>query len=563
MIPSNINREHIVKAIRQIDSQGVPPRRKSNTFSLVFNRKPYPPKYVVSLSNVFANGTEHPPSEFNGGDETNSFLSNRGFKIVKKVTQKGAVKPKAPKKITPKKDGKRHDQRCPECKKAIVKMLSKIYGQAESNYRFEASANIEGYRGTSFYDRLKKIFSVLQNHRGHQILVKTKNLPRCDFFVPNPGFIVEFDESQHFTFPRKISLQNYPRNFKAGFSIKRWMALCEEIDAQDNDPPFRDEQRAWYDTIRDFLPLHYGLKPTVRLYAGERRWCSLHPKKPGDVALFKNIIAMKQAKARNWVSTVLIQSDENYTNRERFKIMAQVIDRISKETKGDGVLLFPGGWFSAGKRKARTIYKWVEKNVKDTIGKQKRNLIVCVGIDGRETDEWAKDQIGAAVSKKGIIALGRKFFATDREKKYIESAQDHLAKEEGYSRIFKLDGKKYFLCACYDSFGIKKKGIPNFGIDVVLDLVHGFYPKGEENSGDPYFAKHGVAGLSKHWGCPVFGAAVFFNRRIPERWPTGVIWNKGDKNTKKWRYNDNPMKPAAEFEWEIKEGEALVRIYEI
>ena len=312
MIPSNIERRHIIMAIRQIEIKGLPKGRESRKFSLIFDDKPYPPKYTISLANMFANGEELSPSLFNGGDETNSFLSSRGFKVVNKATPKSAAKPITSKKENPAKEWKRHDERCPDCKKAVGKMLREIYGRAESNYRFEASANVEGYSGTSFYNGIKKIFSALQNHRGHKVLVRTKNLPRCDFFVPNQGFIVEFDESQHFTLPRMISLQNYPKNFTAGFSIKRWMALCEEIDSKDNAPPFRDEQRAWYDTLRDFLPLHLGLKPTVRLYAGNRQWCSLDPKNPGDVAVSKKYIEMKQAKAKNWVATVLIQSDKNW-----------------------------------------------------------------------------------------------------------------------------------------------------------------------------------------------------------------------------------------------------------
>jgi hypothetical protein len=34
--------------------------------------------------------------------------------------------------------------------------------------------------------------------------------------------------------------------------------LCEEINAKDNYPPYRDEQRAWYDTLRDFLASDKG-----------------------------------------------------------------------------------------------------------------------------------------------------------------------------------------------------------------------------------------------------------------------------------------------------------------
>jgi len=83
MIPSNIERKHIVKAIREIDSNGIPPKRESKKFLLIFEGKQYPPKYVLSLANKFANREELDPSRFTGGQETNSFLEKLGVDIMK------------------------------------------------------------------------------------------------------------------------------------------------------------------------------------------------------------------------------------------------------------------------------------------------------------------------------------------------------------------------------------------------------------------------------------------------------------------------------------------------
>lgn len=46
------------------------------------------------------------------------------------------------------------------------------------------------------------------------------------------SFILEFDESQHFSRPRLVSLSLYPREFKPGFPISRWKQLCRVIDAK-------------------------------------------------------------------------------------------------------------------------------------------------------------------------------------------------------------------------------------------------------------------------------------------------------------------------------------------
>lgn len=561
MIPSNIEREHIVKAIEEIDSNGVPPRRESRDNHLIFEGKRYPPKYVISLANKFANGRKLESSRFTGGQKTNNFLRRLGFEIVK-ASSRIRHKPKPFQNKTSERAKKKHDERCPECKKTVERMLREIYGNVESNYKFEVSTSPEDYKEDfPFYQNLKEILLGLEKHRGYKDFVRTPTIHRCDFFVPNPGFIVEFDESQHFTFPRKISLQNYPQKLKLGFSLAKWITLCEKINAKDNNPYFRDEQRAWYDTLRDFLPEFKGLGSTVRLYSKKMQWCSFNPENPQDIAKFRELIENRGRKSSSWVATVILQSNGRYSNDERLKVLSQIVDSVAKETDGDGVILFPGGWFGAAKQEARNLYKWMEGNVGDILRKKEGNIIICLGIDGRVT-QFAKDQIGIAISKKGIKAIGRKFHPAPKEKGHVELAKDHLTKEDNKSRVFDLNGRKYFLCACYDSFGIKQKGIPNPGIDVILDLVHHFYKLKKGPSGTSYFARNGLAGASKHWSCLVFGAVVFFNRD-PKNWPSGVYWNQGDKDIKKWRYSDNPLKPKVKFELKIKEGVASVRIYDL
>jgi hypothetical protein len=74
-IPKNIIKDHVIRAIQKIDSKGVPERRESTRFSLSYEGKYYPPKYVISIANIFANGEEYSPSLFSGGDETNKFLN--------------------------------------------------------------------------------------------------------------------------------------------------------------------------------------------------------------------------------------------------------------------------------------------------------------------------------------------------------------------------------------------------------------------------------------------------------------------------------------------------------
>jgi len=563
MIPSNITRHHVLDAIREIDRDGIPPARESRDFQLIFQGRNYPPKYVVSLANRFVNGKELDASEFIT-HEANRFIQRQGFEVVKARRPGQTIKPSSILKRPVSQTNFAHDERCPECKKTIEAMLRKTYGVVKSNYKFEISARIEDYKAFACYLDLQEVFTALQNHRGYQSFVRAMTLPHCDFFIPNPGFVLEFDESQHFTIPRRLSLAHYPDSLKVGFAKESWGRLCEQIQAKDRDPPFRDEQRAWYDTLRDFLPAIKGLHPTVRLYPKEMQWCSLDPKDTNDVQRFRRLIEVRRANPKgDFVATVVLQSNGVATNNtERRKALLEIIEKVVRETDKDGIILFPGGYYSAGKGKADPLFDFVEKQIGEALRKIERDIVVCLGIDGR-VRKYAKDQIAIAVGKNGVRAIGRKFHYAPQERGHIELATNHLSKESGYSRIFDFNGNQYFLAACYDSFGIRQKLIPNPGVDVILDFIHGFHLKGEGGSGDVYFAKHGLAGAAKQWKCPAFGAAVFFNRDIPQNWPSGIYWNQGNRSTRSWRYKDNPVKAARSVSCSIPEGKALIRIYDL
>ena len=86
MIPNNITKEHIKKAIKQIDENGVRKGRHSSTYDLIYEGKTYPPKLVISIANKYANGIELDAGDFLGGKGTFAFelLEKEGFEIVQK-----------------------------------------------------------------------------------------------------------------------------------------------------------------------------------------------------------------------------------------------------------------------------------------------------------------------------------------------------------------------------------------------------------------------------------------------------------------------------------------------
>lgn len=603
MIPKNISRSAVLKAIEEIEKNGVPRGRESRKYNLTYKNRKYPPKYIVSLANKYVNGAEFDSSEFSGGQETNDFLTNLGFSITSlnnnnstnlnihkndkgERNQTNIIKDfinklfsKEKRHNTPSttsnmekeenpiietiKTKKKHDQRCSDCKNIIIEMLRRIYGTVKIDHKIDIPTRIEEYKDQPYYEDLRKIFTSIENYRGKEEFVRIKSLHRCDLFIPNPGFVVEFDESQHFTAARKVSLSNYPAELSLGFDNEKWEQLCGSINAKDNDPHDRDEARAWYDTLRDFLPIIKGFNPTIRFYMGDYKWCSLDPEV--DIEIFKSKFLMsiqecnKNSSVPNFdkltVATAVIQSNGKYSNDDRTKLLKKTIDSLGKEVD---LILLPAGFYST-RKPAKTLYEYAVNNVVKFLQSYSENITVCLGIDGRDSI----DQIALAINKEGIVAIGRKFYPTADEVEYIDKASNYLSLEDGKSRIFEVKGRKLYLAVCYDGLGIRRKSLENPGVDVILDLAHGFNPKGEVNSGEFYFARGAFAGSSKQWNIPTFGSAVFFNRQIPDRWASGVMWSQGDKSIKDWTYQDNTLLPTGKVNVKNKGELAIGRVFKL
>ena len=298
VIPELITKTNIVEALGRIVRDGIPSRRRARGYCLVADGKHFPPKYTIALAHQGATGEFLKPNQFSGGVESNHFLRRRGFSVVPCDCGGSGHSHRAASVSTPS-EGKpptsastRHSERCRACKTRVREFLERIYGTCLPNRRLRWQTSLAAYEGTSIERALRNVAAVLATYRGFSSgdYVRSDVLAPCDFWVPNPGFIVEFDESQHFTGPRKLALCAYADEHPLGFSAQRWIALCDHHDAKDNDPPFRDEQRAWYDTLRDVVPSLKGLQPTVRLYARDLAWCSLDPDRRDDRERFSDVI---------------------------------------------------------------------------------------------------------------------------------------------------------------------------------------------------------------------------------------------------------------------------------
>jgi hypothetical protein len=132
-----------------------------------------------------------------------------------------------------------------------------------------------------------EIVSALSNYR-HQEGFKKSNLPLSfDIVIEKHKLIIEYDENQHFSKAREITLEHYPANIQLHYSLESWLEACKRINAKDNDPIDRDERRAYYDTVRD-IEAHRNGYTLIRIKHREFDW-----EADGAEIYLKNLLAKK------------------------------------------------------------------------------------------------------------------------------------------------------------------------------------------------------------------------------------------------------------------------------
>jgi 5-methylcytosine-specific restriction protein B len=85
-VTNGVTREHVLRALGDIDDGNIPDRSNSTTYDLINNARRYPPKLVLSLAVRHASGEEYDRDDFTGGEQSPAFrlLRNLGFEIVEK-----------------------------------------------------------------------------------------------------------------------------------------------------------------------------------------------------------------------------------------------------------------------------------------------------------------------------------------------------------------------------------------------------------------------------------------------------------------------------------------------
>lgn len=285
---------------------------------------------------------------------------------------------------------------------------------------------------------------------------------------------------------------------------------------------------------------------------------------PGQHSDFvATVILASQLKTQKWG---LKQEKDPALNDMRMAEMKQIIKAIISNTTGDGVILFPGGWFHSGPEPAHSLYQWASDEIVDEIKDNNRKIIITFGIDGAfdrpaEEDPYDKDQIALALDKSGIIAAGRKFFPGQDEGQFISVAKGYLENEAGVPRIFQLNGVRFFLFECNDIkapyHDIERYKNPR--VDVGLNLIHRINEKGQPLSQENNFACIFGARTSYQWSIPVFLSVIFFRNNVPEDWPSGVYCSRATSH--RIGYDEIGLAKDSLERIPLTEGHAEVRVF--
>jgi len=279
-----VRKEHLLRACQLYDEgKDRPSHPAQNTFLLV-NQRRYPAKYIRGLGYQVATSQRlNPSTDYSGGWETVRYFNRLGFDIeyngtlylgeqtLKKENFNRGDRQKRPEPITA-----GRIQKDPQ-KDALRKLLEIQFGKVIREAKFEwLVVPHQGKMDT----RLATIARELASYRGHVNFYSPGQSLSVDYFIPSKKLIIEYDERQHFTIPRAVTLRHYPSDLRFGFDKSLWIYTCESIRAVDQSPYDRDETRAFYDSLRDIVATINGFT-VIRIKEKDQDWTS--PKASGQL----------------------------------------------------------------------------------------------------------------------------------------------------------------------------------------------------------------------------------------------------------------------------------------
>jgi very-short-patch-repair endonuclease len=283
---SQVTLEHVQRACELHDSGAALPQRPARSTFLLLKGRTYPAKFIRGLAYRIATGIELDPArDYAGGLATVRFFERLGLATQRDCpaasVQERMSAPEAPRfpPLPPPSDKQGAPYvasgqnllaaRPKEAQKAaLAKLLCEYFGVVVTEAKFPW---LTVPHPEEMDENIHAIFRALQGIRGYLTFASFGKSLCCDFFLPSQGLIIEYDERQHFTLQRAKALELYPPNLVLGFDREEWLSACRTLQATDPTPPYRDEQRAFYDSLRDILAARNGIR-LIRLRHGAVDW---------------------------------------------------------------------------------------------------------------------------------------------------------------------------------------------------------------------------------------------------------------------------------------------------
>jgi len=263
-----IKREHVLAAVKHY-LRDKPQHSPAKSAFLIHQKRKLPAKFILRLAFKVATGVMVRCGTLTGGRASVRVLQNLGFNtIYEKPLRRNGNRNKV-------KNARRE---------AFKQALMKKWGPVETEHRFPGIQVPDLNNRKSMSVVLKNILKKIEKCRGMTIKGRTGLALAFDLYLPKVRTVIEFDEKQHFTPLRAVALRAYPPGTKVGFDKKRWIRLAEEIRDGDNSPEYRDEQRAFYDAIRDVYATKLGLHPVIRIYENDVHWEKIDGEKTPEAA---------------------------------------------------------------------------------------------------------------------------------------------------------------------------------------------------------------------------------------------------------------------------------------
>ena len=277
----------VITAISIFDSENPEYPEPRSTF-LVYNGKKYPAKHIRGMAYQVHFGIAISKNDYAGGQETVRFFDRLNFEtqytninvdthpvksVNHKMTNKAKHKLDNNTKLIPAKkieDKSASIERITipakgviEQKNALQLLLNCLCGGdivCEKTFPWMKTPS-------ELDDTYVAIYNALSAYRGNKNFAKKNISLRCDFVCEGKKLIIEYDERQHFSEARRLSLLYYP-DVCLYFDKNLWIDACSAIQARDNQPQDRDEIRAYYDSTRDIEAARNGYK-LVRIMHGQ------------------------------------------------------------------------------------------------------------------------------------------------------------------------------------------------------------------------------------------------------------------------------------------------------